>query len=151
MERQKSERKRTKGKERKGPMAKEKISIKMGGVDFPIRSKEGMRAVFNQGLLYLYDPWQSLEQSKSNLISFLELVYEAASGGQQSRITRTIKSCKTIKTLDQFRSFYFDLILANEGKPLLRGFGFANTFGDKISGNAERVSLLDLKGGKYWF
>ena len=45
---------------------------------------------------------------------------------------------------------YFDFVLSMEGLNYLPSFGFSNRFGDKLSGDAERVSVTDgvtlLKG-----
>lgn len=121
--------------------------------EYPLVFKEDLKEVFNYLLSEVIDPYSDFQTKKENCISLLQFFYEVCQScgeaGQQSRLSRTIKYCNTIRDEVKFEEFYYNLVLSFEGKSLLNNFGFSNRFGDRIKGNPEKQSILT--GGRLGF
>jgi len=83
------------------------------------------------------------------VIEFCETERENKKGGEKAKLTRTMNRIgdqrnywRKIVDKSIFLQRYYDLILSLEGQGTLPGFGFSNKFGDSLSGNPERDSIL---------
>ncbi len=103
--------------------------------------------------------YQSIEVAKENLASLIELFVEAFTDekpsvkeeSERKKITNLIrrlnnfhKYLEKYNSIDKLSAAIFNFILSMSGNSLLNGFGFANSFGDSLRGNAETRSLYQL-------
>jgi len=77
----------------------------------------------------------------------LEMGMEIADGREKSRLAKNITYLKVVA--DEYLLGYFvEVVLRFSGLSRLTGFGFATRFGDKLYGNPERSSYINLGGSK---
>jgi hypothetical protein len=121
----------------------EMIRVKINGEEFRYdKSKEFVIDIF---ILMLPNiQYQSFKTIKENFNNMMTLAMAASEDKTplKRRLNKTEKYLKLIKTKEDFIKKFYDFILANEGNGLLTGFGFANTFGNKIIGDPEKQSIL---------
>lgn len=100
--------------------------------------------------------YQPIEVAKENLRSLCELFIEAFTqdknftkdkdqkkeiGNLMRRIGNLIKLEPNLGDNKKMTEVIYNFVLSLEGKGLLNGFGFANSFGDSLSGNSEKRSI----------
>lgn len=81
---------------------------------------------------------------------FCTLSREGAKGARKASFTRMKTKIANgriywskIRDRKIFMRRYYDLVLSIEKLGTLPGFGFTNRFGDKVRGNAERLSITN--------
>lgn len=111
-----------------------KVKIKYEGLDFPLIFDTDLPEVFSYLLTSTHSKHSRLEIKKENCIKMLGFFMDtlkvlelkrSKGAGSLVLLSKLIKHVESIKTDAQFDIFYYDLVLGYEGKPNLRGFGFA--------------------------
>lgn len=101
-------------------------------------------------ILIAKHPFISLNAFTINLNQIVEMMTEVFPKEKEKEVLKIYRSIKKrIALLLKFRKEtdfleqdIWDIILASEGMPRLRGFGFANKYSkEKLSGNSESISL----------
>ena len=105
-------------------------------------------------------PFQSIENIKEIMQNLLEILMEGFKNEKRnisdkiqkrkistliSKFSNFLKYQQRIKKEDTMIQKIYDLILSLDNLGTLRGFGFSNIFGDKLRGNAEKQSLLNIR------
>ena len=116
--------------------------VKLNGYPMEIIFKKDFNKVVSELLLQLYDRYSPLEVKVSNFISLLEFLADVAlEVGENRSRTRLLTTIKYIKKWKfdaaGFDVHYYNMILGHESLGLLQGYGFSNSFGDKLEGNPE--------------
>ena len=95
-------------------------------------------------------PFISLNAFATNLNQIVEMITEVLPKEKEKEALRLYRSVKKRTSLllkfrketDFLEQDIWDIILASEGMPRLRGFGFANKYSkEKLRGNSESISL----------
>lgn len=97
-------------------------------------------------------PYMSLNALIINLKQIVQIIIEVSTIENKKECTRLLRSInKRTQLLDKYKretdfleQDIWEMVLASDGMPNLRGFGFCNKYAkSKLSGNAERSSLTD--------
>ena len=129
-------------------------------IDYGINYRPMIENIFNSFLCSERSRYQSFEIIKEQTIEFCNLIYEGLLYEKEtcaqekykkeiSLLSRRIARFrqfveKSIQNKEQMTRSIYDFILSLEGMALLPGFGFSNTFGDKIAGNSEKKSIRPI-------
>jgi len=97
-------------------------------------------------------PFIGLNAFATNLNQIIDMIMEISPKDKEKETLRLYRSVKKRTALllkfrketDFLEQDIWDIILASEGMPRLRGFGFANKYSkEMLSGNSERISLTN--------
>lgn len=86
---------------------------------------------------------RALIETVKGVLEILEPLSSLSKAEKRFRVSclKLVTAFEKIEGDERFNLYVYNYILAAEGFPLLTGFGFANRFGDKLKGNAERMSI----------
>ncbi len=134
-----------------------KITLKFNKEEANYHSvKDVVSSLFSLSLSYTYS---SIHAMRDNFITCCDLITEICTElrptekdedskkfkMELSRIVAKMKRLKTsatnINDYEVMRTFIYDSILSIDGNGRLHGFGFMSKHGDKIKGNAEKLSV----------
>jgi hypothetical protein len=125
------------------PPAKERVDVEMNGRTVVFQEPKQLLECLLLQILEVdikYSPVNVLHKNTEAIFSLvLEYCKEKKVSGRD--ITSKKKMLDYCKTRENFVSQFYDLLLSLSGCSPLHGFGFSNSFGDKIEGNSERKRI----------
>lgn len=103
--------------------------------------------------LFARHKYMSVETLSENLQGLVEMMAETASKNSlpdisilKRKVTRFCNAISKMKGGQEIQAIVWNFILALEGNGNLNGFGFCGMpFKDPVAGNAEKISLYELK------
>jgi hypothetical protein len=89
----------------------------------------------------------SPESLRTILNTAFEMALEIADGRERTGLKKNIAYLKVV-TDEYLLGYFVEVVLRYYSLSRLTGFGFATRFGDKLYGNPEKSSYINLAGSK---